>query len=355
MNQDRINKLLRQSYAEIQHLRDTHRRLKEARREPLAVVGLACRAPGGVDGPESYWELLRQGGDAVGPLPERWGGEDLYHPDPARSGKCYAQEGGFLSGVEQFDATFFGIAPREATEMDPQQRIALEVAWEALERAGLRPRELRQSNTGVYLGTMGADYGWGEGSLESLSGYRLTGQTSSVLSGRISYTLDLHGPAITVDTACSSSLVALSLACSGLRQQECDLALAGGVQVMSTPITMVEFSRLRALAVDGRCKAFSFDADGVGLAEGAGLVVLKRLSDAQCDGNPILAIIRGAAVNQDGQSQGLTAPSGPSQERVVAQALTNAGLEPEDLDVVEAHGTGTVLGERDRYRSGRPN
>ncbi len=313
--------------------------------EPIAIVSMACRAPGGVTDPEGYWALLDAGRDAIGGFPDRWHTEDLYDPDPDAVGKSYAREGGFLADVEYFDADFFEISPREAAAMDPQQRLVLEVAWEALERAGLPPAGLNESATGVYLGCQSSDYGIGNASLEVLDGYRITGCTGSVLSGRVSYVLGLQGPALTVDTACSSSLVAVHLAASALRQRECDLALAGGVQVMSTPATFVEFSRLRGMAPDGRCKAFSADADGAGWAEGCGILVLKRLSDAQRDGDRVLALIRGSAVNQDGRSHGLTAPNGPSQRRVIRKALELSGLVPDDIDAVEAHGTGTPLGD----------
>ncbi|QUR69261.1 SDR family NAD(P)-dependent oxidoreductase [Mycobacterium spongiae] len=313
--------------------------------EPIAIIAMACRTPGGVADPEGYWSLLDDGRDAIGAFSDRWDAQTLFDPDPDAVGKTYSREGGFVSDVESFDAEFFGISPREAISMDPQQRLVLEVAWEALERAGLPPDSLGGSATGVYLGAQCSDYGLDAISLEELDGYRLTGRTSSVLSGRVSYLWDLHGPAITVDTACSSSLTALHLAASALRSGECTMALAGGVQVMSTPSTFVEFSRLRGLAPDGRCKAFSNTADGAGWSEGAGILVLKRLSDAQRAGDQVLALIRGSAVNQDGRSMGLTAPNGPAQQQVITQALANAGIGPDQVDVIEAHGTGTPLGD----------
>ena len=340
---------LRRAFVAVEMLQAKLARLEAARVEPLAIIGMGCRFPGGAVDPESFWRLLRDGVDAVSEVPrDRWDADAFYDPDPAAPGKTSTRCGGFIKDVDRFDAAFFGIAPREAVAMDPQQRLLLEVTWEALEHAGQAPDRLGGSKTGVYVGMASGDYArlsLAQADPARIDAYYASGNAHSIAAGRLAYLLGLQGPSVTIDTACSSSLVAMHLAGQSLRSGECRMAVAGGVHLMLAPENTIAFSKARMLASDGRCKTFDAAADGFSEGEGCGIVVLKRLSDALADGDRVLAIVRGSAVNQDGASAGLTAPSGPAQEAVIREALANAGVAPHEVAYVEAHGTGTALGD----------
>lgn len=348
MSTEQDAKRLERALRIIEQLQERLSKLETDKSEPLAVIGMACRFPGGCNSPSDYWQLLSEGKHGVREVPaERWSVNDYFDPSPDAPGKMSTRFAGFIGEVRDFDADFFGVAPREAESLDPQHRLALEVAWEALEDAGQAGPRLYGSRTGVYLGICSSDYSFHllERGASGIDAYMATGNAHSTAPGRLSFCLGLQGPSLAVDTACSSSLVSVHLACRALRARECDMALAGGVNLLLAPEYSINFSKAHMLAPDGFCKAFDASADGFGRAEGCGFIVLKRLSDARADGDPILAVIRGSAINHDGRSSGLTVPNGPSQQAVIRAALADAGVQPDALSYLEAHGTGTSLGD----------
>ncbi|GFE68911.1 type I polyketide synthase [Chroococcus sp. FPU101] len=339
---------VKRAIAAIQQLQAKIERLEQNLHEPIAIIGMGCRFPGGVSDPETFWQLLEKSGDAITDIPsDRWDSQTYYDSNQASLGKMYVRQGGFLSNLQDFDAQFFRIAPREAMSLDPQQRLLLEVSWEALESSGIAPENLNGSQTGVFIGICGND-NWHrllKRDVTDIDAYLTTGNTHSIAAGRLSYSLGLTGPSLAVDTACSSSLVAVHLAISSLRNGECDLALAGGVNSILLPEVSINFSKARMLSPDSRCKTFDASANGFVRSEGCGIIVLRRLSDAIASKDNILAVIRGSAINQDGRSSGLTVPNGPAQQAVIRQALNNAKIEPEQVNYIETHGTGTALGD----------
>ncbi|NEO96075.1 MAG: polyketide synthase, partial [Moorea sp. SIO3G5] len=351
MSDDRVQqyaKLMKMASDKIAKLEVELDALKSKNKsEPIAIIGMSCRFPGGVDSPEAFWQLLNDGVDAITEVPlERWNINNYYDPDPDAPGKICTRDSGFLSQIDGFDTAFFEISPREAHSLDPQQRLLLEVSWEAMERANIVPDKLFNSLTGVFIGVGGSDYlNKLVATCEMPQAYWGTGNAPSAATGRLSYILGLTGPNLAVETACSSSLVSVHLACQSLRQRECNLALAGGVNLLLSPELSIIFSQAKMLSPDGRCKTFDASANGYVRGEGCGIIVLKRLSDALAHGDNILAVIRGTAVNQDGASSGLTVPNGPSQEAVIRQALANGGVDPASVSYIEAHGTGTSLGD----------